>query len=89
MMYCKNDCEYWMLGNGVPYWGILSCMSVRHHLANMDDTFYSKILTFYTASEYHYPSYIYNTPLNQRPDVKSKSRLSVKPYKVEDGIINF
>ena len=76
-----------MLGNGVKYRGILSCMSVRHRLANMDDTFYSKILTFYTASEYKYPSYIYNTPLNQRPDVKSKFRQSIKPYKVEDGIV--
>ena len=76
-----------MLGNGVKYWGILACKSVRHHLANMDDTFYSEILSFYTASEYKHPVYIYNTPLNQRPDVKSKFRQSVKPYKVEDGIV--
>ena len=53
----------------------------------LDDTFYSEILSFYTASEYRYPAYIYNTPLNQRPDVKSKFRQSVKPYKVEDGIV--
>ena len=61
----------------------------KSHFANMDDTFYSEILTFYTASEYKYPSYIYNTPMNQRPDVKSKFRQSVKTYKVEDGIVNF
>ena len=76
-----------MLGNGVKYRGILACKSVTHHLANMDDTFYSEILSFYTASEYKYPAYIYNTLLNQRPDVKSKFRQRVKPYKVEDGIV--
>ena len=62
MECCKNDREYWMLGNGVQYRVILACKSVRHHLANMDDTFYSEILRFYTASEYKYPAYIYNTP---------------------------
>ena len=59
MEYWKINCEYWMLGNGVKYRGILSCMSVRHRLANMDDTFYSESMTFYTALEYKYPSYIY------------------------------
>ena len=49
--------------------------------------FYSEILTFYTASEYKYPSDINNTSLNQRPDVKSRFRQSVKPYKVEDDIV--
>ena len=87
MELCKNDREYWMLGNVVKYRGILACKSVRHHLANMDDTFYSEILSSYTASEYKYPAYIYNIPLNQRPDVKSKFRQNVKPYKVEDGIV--
>ena len=80
MEWCKNDREFWILGNGVKYRWILACKSVRHHLANMDDTPYSEILSFYTA-------YIHNTPLNQRPDVKSKFRQSVKPYKVEDGIV--
>ena len=47
----------------------------------------AKILTFYPASEYKYSSYIYNTRLNQRPDVKSTFRQSVKPNKVEDGIV--
>ena len=28
----------------------------------------AKIMSFYTASEYKYPAYIYNTPLNQRPE---------------------
>ena len=74
-------------GMGLNIGGVLACKSVKHHLANMDDTFYSEILSLYTASEYKYPAYIYNTPLNQRPDVKSKFRQSVKPYKVEDGIV--
>ena len=79
-----------MLGKGVKYRGILSCKTVRYHLGNMDDRHYSEIRIFYTASEYKYPTYIYNTPLNQRPDVKNKFRQSVKvvkPYKVEDGIV--
>lgn len=53
----------------------------------MDDQFYKEILNFYTSSDRKYPDSVYDLPIEERCNVKSRFRQSVRPYTVENGVV--
>jgi len=53
----------------------------------MEDYFYQQILNYYTSFERKYPQRIYDLDPAKRANVKSQFRQSVKPYRVDNGVV--